>query len=158
MRARNKMRAPLELRAWYPRRRETGAMAVQGRVRRSGLARDDDTRTSAALPFAGKPAPAAASDVIRVGAGLPAMTTWATTKEKLPRMSLAADPYMAVRVLTYLGLLYQDLIHQKTVTAGQKLPPVLPIVLYNGKPRWGAATEIGQLIVSVRPAPFFPGE
>ena len=70
----------------------------------------------------------------------------------------SVDPYMAVRVLTYLGLLYQDLIHQKTVTAGQKLPPVLPIVLYNGKPRWGAATEIGQLIVSVRPAPFFPGE
>lgn len=61
----------------------------------------------------------------------------------------SVDPYMAVRVLTYLGLLYQDLIHQKIVSGGQKLPPVLPIVLYNGKPRWRAATEIGQLIETV---------
>ncbi len=30
--------------------------------------------------------------------------------------------------------------------AGQKLPPVLPIVLYNGQPRWSAATDIAQLI------------
>ena len=52
----------------------------------------------------------------------------------------SVDTYMAVRVLTYLGLLYQDLIHQKIVSGGQKLPPVLPIVLYNGKPRWRAVS------------------
>jgi len=58
------------------------------------------------------------------------------------------DPFMAVRILTYLGLLYQDIGRQPTT--GQKLPPVLPIVLYNGKPRWTAATDISQLI---EPAP-----
>lgn len=41
------------------------------------------------------------------------------------------DPHMAVRILTYVGLLYQDLIHTKQLDRG-RLPPVLPIVLYNG--------------------------
>ena len=44
------------------------------------------------------------------------------------------DPWMAVRILTYLGLLYQDLARQPTTT--RKLPPVLPIVLYNAPSRW----------------------
>jgi predicted transposase YdaD len=56
------------------------------------------------------------------------------------------DAHMAVRVLTYLGLLYQDLIRQGQAGEDGKLPPVLPIVLYNGKPRWSAATEIADLI------------
>ncbi|MFZ4625017.1 MAG: Rpn family recombination-promoting nuclease/putative transposase [Rhodoferax sp.] len=56
------------------------------------------------------------------------------------------DAHMAVRVLTYLGLLYQDLIRQKQFTPNGLLPPVLPIVLYNGKPRWRAALNISQLI------------
>jgi hypothetical protein len=60
------------------------------------------------------------------------------------------DPYMAVRLLTYLGLLYQDLIKQGALTAEGRLPPVLPVVLYNGRPRWRAATEVLDLIA---PAP-----
>jgi predicted transposase/invertase (TIGR01784 family) len=46
-----------------------------------------------------------------------------------------ADPWMAVRMMTYLGLLYQDLIRRGDVLPGRRLPPVLPIVLYNGKAR-----------------------
>ena len=46
------------------------------------------------------------------------------------------DYFMSVRMMTYLGLLYQDLIMSETVKTGQKLPPVLPIVLYNGTKRW----------------------
>jgi len=46
------------------------------------------------------------------------------------------DYFMSVRMMTYLGLLYQDLIISEAVKAGQKLPPVLPIVLYNGTKRW----------------------
>ena len=46
------------------------------------------------------------------------------------------DPFMAVRILSYLGLLYQDIIRNGGLTAERKLPPVLPVVLYNGKPRW----------------------
>ena len=59
------------------------------------------------------------------------------------------DKYMAVRILTYLGLLYQDLIKASQLTPSDKLPPVLPIVLYNGEPRWSAAVEINELIESI---------
>ena len=58
------------------------------------------------------------------------------------------DPFMAVRVLAYLGLLYQDIIRTGGLTADRHLPPVLPIVLYNGKPRWTAATDVAELIVA----------
>jgi len=58
------------------------------------------------------------------------------------------DPFMAVRVLAYLGLLYQDIIRTGGLTADRLLPPVLPIVLYNGKPRWTAATEVADLIAT----------
>ncbi|WP_459874133.1 Rpn family recombination-promoting nuclease/putative transposase, partial [Endothiovibrio diazotrophicus] len=59
------------------------------------------------------------------------------------------DPFMAVRLLTYLGLLYQDLIKRDRLKPGTRLPPVLPLVLYNGVPRWGAPLEIGELIEPV---------
>lgn len=62
------------------------------------------------------------------------------------------DPYMAVRVSTYLGLLYQDLIRGNGVLADRRLPPVLPIVLYNGDPAWSAATDIADLV------PAMPGD
>ena len=57
-----------------------------------------------------------------------------------------ADPWMAVRMMTYLGLLYQDLIRRGDVLPGRQLPPVLPIVLYNGQGNWRAATDIADLI------------
>jgi hypothetical protein len=57
----------------------------------------------------------------------------------------SADPFMAVRILVYLGLLCQDLIRAGHLTVGNRLPPVLPVVLYNGKPRWTAAQEIADL-------------
>ncbi len=56
------------------------------------------------------------------------------------------DPWMAVRIMTYVGLLYQDLIQQKQVLPERRLPPVLPIVLYNGEGRWTAATDVADLI------------
>lgn len=59
------------------------------------------------------------------------------------------DPFMAVRVLTYVGLLYQDLIRQGQTAAGGKLPPVFPLVLYNGNRPWEAAQEISELVEAV---------
>ena len=56
------------------------------------------------------------------------------------------DPWMAVRIMTYVGLLYQDLIRQKQVLPKRRLPPVLPIVLYNGDGKWTAATDVADLI------------
>ncbi|MBX9936631.1 MAG: Rpn family recombination-promoting nuclease/putative transposase [Burkholderiaceae bacterium] len=59
------------------------------------------------------------------------------------------DPWMAVRMMSYVGLLYQDLIKAKQVLPHRRLPPVLPIVLYNGDAPWTAATNIANLIPKV---------
>jgi hypothetical protein len=56
------------------------------------------------------------------------------------------EPYMAVRIQTYIGLLYQDLIRSRQLSADGRLPPVLSIVLYNGAARWTAPDELGALI------------
>ena len=59
------------------------------------------------------------------------------------------DRFMAVRILSYTGLLYQDLIRGQSLYQ-DRLPPVFPIVLYNGEPRWKAAVDLSELI---HPAP-----
>jgi predicted transposase YdaD len=59
------------------------------------------------------------------------------------------DDFMAVRIMVYVGLLYQHLIETQKLTAKDKLPPVLPLVIYNGIPRWDAAKDIGELIEKV---------
>jgi len=59
------------------------------------------------------------------------------------------DRYMPLRVLVYVGLLYQDLIREKKVGLSGKLPPVLPIVLYNGRQRWDGSVEMLDLIAAV---------
>jgi hypothetical protein len=41
------------------------------------------------------------------------------------------------------------LIRQKSLTPNGKLPPVLPLVLYNGEKRWKAAQNISQLIETI---------
>jgi len=56
------------------------------------------------------------------------------------------DTFMAVRVLTYVGLLYQELIKSKALPENGRLPPVLPIVLYNGSAQWRAAEELAPLL------------
>ncbi len=62
------------------------------------------------------------------------------------------DRYMAVRILVYTGLLYQDLIRQGALGPDGRLPPVLPIVLYNGSNEWSAPVEVGDLIAPVKEA------
>jgi predicted transposase/invertase (TIGR01784 family) len=59
------------------------------------------------------------------------------------------EPFMAVRVMTYVGLLYQQLIRQHLLTPEGLLPPVLPIVLYNGKALWGAARDVAELVATI---------
>jgi predicted transposase/invertase (TIGR01784 family) len=59
------------------------------------------------------------------------------------------DRFMALRMLVYVGLLYQDLIRSKQLTPDGRLPPVVPVVLYNGEDRWTAAREISELIEAV---------
>ena len=64
----------------------------------------------------------------------------------------SVDPNMALRLLVYTGLLYQDLIRRGALEQDEKLPPVLPIVFYNGRSRWTAAREVSDLIAPVSEA------
>jgi len=56
------------------------------------------------------------------------------------------DPWMALRMLVYTGLLWQQLVREQLLMPDGRLPPILPVVLYNGDPRWRAPVELGELI------------
>ena len=60
------------------------------------------------------------------------------------------DSFMAVRVLAYVALLYQDLIRARKIRLDEGLPAILPVVLHNGSARWHAAQDIRSLL---QPAP-----
>lgn len=45
------------------------------------------------------------------------------------------DPWMALRMLVYAGALWQQLVAENSLLAGGKLPPIFPLVLYNGRRR-----------------------
>ena len=53
------------------------------------------------------------------------------------------DHTMAVRILAYTALLYQDLLR----TSADPLPPVLPVVLHHGRERWAAPEDVAGLAV-----------
>lgn len=59
------------------------------------------------------------------------------------------DRFMAVRLMTYIGLLYQDLLKNGELTPDGLLPLVIPLVLYNGEVRWWAPEELSELIQRV---------
>jgi len=61
----------------------------------------------------------------------------------------SVDRFMALRMMVYVGLLYQDLISQKQLGPDGLLPPVLPVVLYNGETRWRAPTTLAALLPKV---------
>jgi hypothetical protein len=58
----------------------------------------------------------------------------------------AVDKYMAVRIQTYVGLLYEGLVRSGQLTPAGMLPPVVPMVLYNGRASWTAALDVAELI------------
>jgi predicted transposase YdaD len=59
------------------------------------------------------------------------------------------DPFMALRVLVYTGLLWQSLERDGALSPSGRLPPVLPLVLYNGDRPWSAALDLAELIEEV---------
>lgn len=58
----------------------------------------------------------------------------------------AQDNWMALRILTYTALLWEELIKDGQIRNREKLPPVLPIVIYNGDKPWTAPTDIKDLL------------
>ena len=61
----------------------------------------------------------------------------------------SVDPFMPVRILVYAGLLWLYLIEQGEIKSGDSLPPIFPIVLYNGRTKWQAARDIKSLLPSM---------
>ena len=58
------------------------------------------------------------------------------------------DRAMAVRMLTYSGLLYQRLVAEGVLRKRGALPPVLPLVIYNGRSPWTAPADVAALIAA----------
>jgi hypothetical protein len=57
-----------------------------------------------------------------------------------------SDHWMALRALVYAGLLWQHLVMEQRLPPDGRLPPVLPVVLYNGDRRWAAPLALHALI------------
>ena len=68
------------------------------------------------------------------------------------------DSAMALRVLEYTALLYGELLRRGAKPG--TLPPVLPVVLYNGDSPWQPETEVRKLIALPPPvlAPYQPSQ
>jgi len=66
------------------------------------------------------------------------------------------DWWMAVRIQVYAGLLWQHLIDEHKLKSGDRLPPILPIVLYNSNPRWKAPTDTADLIALPEDSSLWP--
>ena len=76
---------------------------------------------------------------------------WGRWPYVLLEFQSSVDAHMALRMLGYVALLYQELLREGALRAGEPLPPVLPIVLYNGRARWQAAQEVSALLASSPP-------
>jgi hypothetical protein len=57
-----------------------------------------------------------------------------------------SDHWMALRVLAYASLLWQHLVNEKRLPPDGRLPPILPVVLYNGDRRWTAPLALYDLV------------
>ena len=67
----------------------------------------------------------------------------------LMELQSSVPRFMALRLWAYIALFYQHLLKQKRLTPSRLLPPVLPIVLYNGDKPWTAPLALADLIQPV---------
>jgi len=76
----------------------------------------------------------------------------------LIEFQITDEPFMAVRVLDYEGGLYRQIVRALRLKRGDRLPIVLPIVLYHGHPAWTSRTEVFDLISPAPPEvePYLP--
>jgi len=63
----------------------------------------------------------------------------------------SVDRTMPVRLMHYAACFYSELLKQKVITPGQGLPPVFPVVLYNGLERWTASLDLYDMIMPEPP-------
>jgi hypothetical protein len=60
-----------------------------------------------------------------------------------------SDPWMALRMTEYVTQLALQITreHKKYDLPEGRIPPILPIVLYNGSPEWNAATDVADCFI-----------
>ncbi|WP_262488826.1 Rpn family recombination-promoting nuclease/putative transposase [Halomonas sp. ANAO-440] len=58
----------------------------------------------------------------------------------------AVDRTMPIRLMHYVACFYSELLKQKVITPGEGLPPVFPVVLYNGSRTWTAPLDIYEMV------------
>lgn len=62
-----------------------------------------------------------------------------------------SDPFMALRLLTYVSLLLEEVLRREKLKPGERLPAVLPLVLHTGKRPWRGPCDLASLLVAVPP-------
>jgi predicted transposase/invertase (TIGR01784 family) len=62
------------------------------------------------------------------------------------------DPSMPVRLMSYEGLLYQNLMASQPAAGWKNLPLLIAVVVYNGWEPWNVATDLGSLIEDLDPS------
>ena len=60
------------------------------------------------------------------------------------------DNWMAIRVLEYIAVFWHGLVKTGAIKKDDFLPPVLPIVMYNGKSEWTAKRDIYSLLPNLK--------
>ncbi len=66
------------------------------------------------------------------------------------------ERFMALRLLVYVGLFWQQLLKEGRVAPSGLLPPVFPIVIFNGDPRWTMPLSLKALIDLPPGSPIWP--
>ena len=56
------------------------------------------------------------------------------------------DHAMPIRLMHYVACFYDHLLKTRVTTPGGGLPPVFPIVLYNGSQRWTAEQDVYEMV------------
>jgi len=65
----------------------------------------------------------------------------------------SVDRFMALRILRYITEFYDYLVYSKKF---KKLPPVFPVLLYNGEKKWKAPVEFSNLVDKTIPDVYIP--
>jgi len=56
------------------------------------------------------------------------------------------DRTMSIQLMHYIACFYSELLKNKVITPGQGLPPILPIVLYNGATSWTPPLDVYDMV------------
>ncbi len=67
----------------------------------------------------------------------------------LVELQSTCEQAMALRVLGYVVMLYLRLIKERHLKKGERLPPILPLIVYNGDIEWWAPLKFEDLVDEV---------